>query len=207
MKVSDAELEISSVPPLLTDARSETSFILDDGAVVHTRAASVEDYQLVEDLHGRCSPASLVARYGARRPGFSVECWRRTADSPRSRVLLVSPDQSDHAVAMASMVERSNAPEVCDVAMLVADRSPDAFQSRGLGTRLADLVADLARDAGFKFLAVTSLWTNWRLLLIVEHLGGPVLPQTSYVRNMALLGLLPNSGLDVADELELRIAI
>ena len=207
MKVSDAELEISSVPPLLTDAKHDALFILDDGPVVHTRVASVEDYQLVEDLHGRCSPASLVGRYGARRPGFSVEEWRRIADSPRSRVLLVSPDQSDHVVAMASMVERSNAPEICDVAMLVADRSPDAYQSRGLGTRLADLVADLARDVGFKFLAVTSLWTNWRMLLIVEHLGGPVLPQTSYVRNMALLGVLPNGGLDVADELELRIAI
>ncbi|MDQ0765662.1 GNAT family N-acetyltransferase [Streptomyces canus] len=207
MKTSDAELEISSVPPLLTDVRHDTPFILDDGSVAYTRAAVVEDYPLVEDLHARCSAASLVGRYGARRPGFSAAEWRRMADSPRSRVLLVTPDQSDRVVAMASMVERSNAPEVCDVAMLVADRSPDAYQSRGLGTRLADLAADLARDTGFKSLAVTSLWTNWRMLLIVEHLGGPVLPQTSYVRNMAMLGLLPNSGLDVADEIELRIEL
>ncbi|GAB2331530.1 GNAT family N-acetyltransferase [Streptomyces variabilis] len=207
MKISDTELEISSVPPLLTDVRYDTPFILDDGSVVYTRAATVEDYGLVENLHARCSPASLVGRYGARRPEFSIAEWGRMTDSPRSRVLLVTADRSDHVVAMASMAERSNAPEVCDVAMLVTDRAPDAYQSRGLGTRLADLVADLAREAGFKFLAVTSLWTNWRMLLIVEHLGGPVLPQTSYVRNMALLGLLPNAGLDVADEIELRIAL
>ncbi|WP_037620199.1 GNAT family N-acetyltransferase [Streptomyces aureus] len=195
------------MPPLLTDARHDTLLVLDDGTIAYARVATVEDHPLVEDLHARCSVASLFARYGGRRPGFSSAEWQHMVDSPRSRVLLVTPDQSDHVVAMASMVAHVRAPEVCQVSLLIADTPADAYQSRGLGTRLADLVADLARDAGFTSLAVTLLWTNWRMLLIVEHLGGPVLPQTSYVRNMALLGLLPNSGLDVADELELRIAL
>ncbi|MET7783857.1 GNAT family N-acetyltransferase [Streptomyces mirabilis] len=195
------------MPPLLTDARCDTLLVLDDGTITYARTATAEDYPLVEDLHARCSTVSLFARYRGSRPGFSSTEWQRMADSPRSRVLLVTADQSDHVVAMASMVEGSRAPEACEVALLVADLPPDAYQSRGLGTRLAGFVADLARDAGFTSLTLTSLWANWRMLLIVEHLGGPVLPQTSYVRNMALLGLLPNSGLDVADEIELRIAL
>lgn len=131
MKTSHAELEISSVPPLLTDTGHDAPFVLDDGTVACTRTAVVEDYPLVDDLHTRCSTASLARRYGARRPGFSVAEWQRMVNSPRSRVLLVTPDQSDHVVAMASMVERSNAPEMCDMAMLIADRPPDAYQSRG----------------------------------------------------------------------------
>ncbi|MFJ3825039.1 GNAT family N-acetyltransferase [Streptomyces nodosus] len=181
--------------------------MLDDGTITYARTATIEDYPLLEVLHARCSTGNLFALYRGRRPGFSAAEWRRIADSPRSRVLLVTADQSDHIVGMASMIDRPHAADACEVALLVADLPPHAYQARGLGTRLADLAADLARDAGFASLAVTSLWTNWRMLLIVEHLGGPVLPQTSYVRNMALLGLLPNSGLDVADELELRIAL
>ncbi|MFJ8636991.1 GNAT family N-acetyltransferase [Streptomyces sp. NPDC093568] len=195
------------MPPLLTDARRNTLLVLDDGTITYARTATIEDYPLLEDLHARCSTGSLFPLYRGRRPGFSAAEWQRIVDSPRSRVLLVTADQSDHAVAMASMIESSRAPEACEVALLVADLTPHAYQSRGLGTRLADLVADLARDAGFTSLTVTSLWTNWRMLLIVERLGGPTLPQTSYVRNMALLGLLPSSGLDVADEIELRIAL
>jgi GNAT superfamily N-acetyltransferase len=195
------------VPPLLTGARRDTLLVLDDGTITYARAATVDDHPLVEDLHARCSVTSLFARYGGRRPGFSCAEWQHLVDSPRGRILLVTLDQSDHVVAMASMIERARTPDVCEVSLLVADSAPETYQSRGLGTRLADLVADLARDAGFTSLAVTLQWTNWRMLLIVEHLGGPVLPQTAYVRNMAVLGLLPNSGLDVADELDLRIVL
>lgn len=195
------------MPPLLTEARRRTPLVLDDGAIAWARVAEVEDHDLVEDLHEQCSATSLFARYRERQPGFSAAEWQHLVDSSRSCVVLVAPDQSDHVVAMASLVEHARAPEVCEVSLLVADSDQAAYQSRGLGTRLAGLVADLARDAGFSTLAVTVQWTNWRALLIVEHLGGPVLPQTSYVRNMAMLGVLPNSGLDVADELELRIAL
>jgi hypothetical protein len=195
------------VPPLLTDARRNTALVLDDGRIAYARTATVEDYPLVEELHARCSAGTLSALYRGSRPRFSAAEWQRIVDSPRSRVLLVTSDQSDHVVAMALMIEGSRAPDSCQVSLLVADLPPEDYQARGLGTRVADLVADLARDAGFASLTVTSLWTNWRMLLIVEHLGGPVLPQTSYVRSMALLGVLPNSGLDLADEIELRIAL
>lgn len=196
------------MPPFRTTIRPEDAFALVDGTIVHPRLATVDDYPLVEGLHARCSAASLAGLYGARRPGLPLAEWRRMAGIPRSRVLLVTPEaRSDHVVAMACVVEVPNAPEVGDVAILVADQPPDAYQSRGLGTRLADLLAEAALDTGFGYLAVKALWTNWRMMLIVEHLGGPALPQTSYVRNMALLGLLPNAGLDAADEIELRIAL
>ncbi|MDX2514576.1 MULTISPECIES: GNAT family N-acetyltransferase [Streptomyces] len=195
------------MPPLITDARRNTLLVLDDGTITYARTATIEDYPLLEDLHAQCSTGNLFALYRGRSPGFSAAEWQAIAESPRSRVLLVTADQSDHIVAMASMIESPRAPEACEVALLVADLPPHAYQARGLGTRLADLAADLARDAGFTSLTVASLWTNWRMMLIVEHLGGPTLPQTSYVRNMALLGLLPHSGLDVADEIELRIAL
>ncbi|MEV0937666.1 GNAT family N-acetyltransferase [Streptomyces phaeochromogenes] len=196
------------MPPFHTTIRPEDAFALVDGTIVHPRLATVDDYPLVEGLHSRCSAASLAGLYGAHRPGLPPAEWRRMAGIPRSRVLLVTPAaRSDHVVAMASVVEVPNAPEVGDVAILVADKPPDAYQSRGLGTRLADLLAKAALDTGFSYLAVKALWTNWRMMLIVEHLGGPALPQTSYVRNMALLGLLPNAGRDVADEVELRIAL
>ncbi|WP_405542704.1 GNAT family N-acetyltransferase [Streptomyces phaeochromogenes] len=196
------------MPPSLTTVRPEDAFALVDGTIMYPRLATVDDYPLVEELHARCSSVSLASLYAARRPAPPQTEWRRAAEIPRNRVLLVTPEgRSDHVVAMASVAEVPNAPEVGDVAILVADQPPDAYQSRGLGTRLADLLAEAARNTGFGFLTIKAPWTNWRMLLIVEHLGGPALPQTPYMRNMALLGLLPNADLDVADEIELRIAL
>ncbi|WP_416974627.1 GNAT family N-acetyltransferase [Streptomyces sp. 4F14] len=195
------------MPSLLTDTRRAMLLTLDDGTIAHARPAAVKDLPLIDDLHSRCSTGSLTACYGGHLPGFTSMEWRRRADSPRHCVLLVTPAGSDGVVAMASMTESPDAPDTCEMKLLVADRSEASFQSRGLGTALAGLVADLARDTGFASLAVSLSWANWRMLLIVEHLGGPVLPQTSYVRNMAMLGLVPNRGLDVADAIDLRIVL
>jgi hypothetical protein len=51
---------------------------------------------------------------------------------------------------------------------------------------------------------VTVAETNWRALAIVEHLGGPTLPQTAYLRDMALLGVRPDA-LQPGQDVELRI--
>ncbi|WP_405576446.1 alpha/beta fold hydrolase [Streptomyces sp. NBC_01092] len=82
---------------------------------------------------------------------------------------------------------------MCDVAILIADQAPENYQSLGLGTALADLAADRARGIGFHTLSVTTYETNWRVLAIIEHLGGPVLSHTAHLRGMALLGVRPDA--------------
>jgi GNAT superfamily N-acetyltransferase len=107
---------------------------------------------------------------------------------------------------MTSLAEVPGEREVCDIAMLIADIAPDNYQGRGLGTRLADHAADLARDLGFRSLSVTSAPSNWRVWLIVEHLGGPSLPHTAHLRTMALLGAMPPV-LSFGDAIDLRIPL
>ncbi|HEY8983359.1 MAG TPA: GNAT family N-acetyltransferase [Streptomyces sp.] len=192
---------------LLTVVDLDVPLGLDDGTITHARTAAAEDFPLVDDFHTRCSAASLFARYGRRRPAITSSEWRRMTDGPRTRVLLVTPGTSDRVVAVATMTESPGAPDTCGMGLLVADCPGAAYQSRGLGTRLADLVSELARGMDFTSLVVTPEWTNWRMFLIAEHLGGPALPQTPYVRNMALLGSLPRTGRKTAKKIKLRVTL
>ncbi|MGW0334331.1 GNAT family N-acetyltransferase [Streptomyces sp. NPDC003011] len=193
------------MPPLLTP--SATTMLLDDGTATHTRRANEDDFPLIEDLHARCSPTSRTQRYGTHRAGLTPEQWNRLVQRPRGRVLLTTPhDAPSCAVAMTSLAQVPGEPDVCDLAMLIADRAPDNYQGRGLGTRLADHSADLARELNFRALSVTSSPANWRVWQIVEHLGGPALPHTAHLRTMALLGALPTV-LDTDGAIDLRIPL
>ncbi|MEU5486017.1 GNAT family N-acetyltransferase [Streptomyces mirabilis] len=193
------------MPPLLTDGA--TTMLLDDGTAAYTRQASADDFPLIEDLHARCSPTSRTLRYGTDRTSLAPAQWDRLVQRPRGRVLLTTPhDAPSCAVAMTSLAQIPGEPAVCDLAMLIADVAPDNYQGRGLGTRLADHAADLARELNFRALSVTSSPANWRVWQIVEHLGGPALPHTAHLRTMALLGALP-SVLDADGEIELRIPL
>jgi GNAT superfamily N-acetyltransferase len=195
----------TSVPSLLTDGA--TTMFLDDGTVAHTRQASGDDFPLIEDLHARCSSSSRTQRYRTARTGLTPSQWDRLVRRPRGGVLLTTPqDHPSCAVAMTSLAEVPGEPDVCDVAMLIADLAPRNYQGRGLGTRLADHAADLARSLNFRALSVTSSPANWRVWLIVEHLGGPTLPHTAHLRDMALLGALP-SVLDAGGAVDLRIPL
>lgn len=191
---------------LLTTS-DQTTTILGDGSLTHTRRASSEDYALAADLHARCSPAGRAQRYGGGKPGLSKAEWTGWMERRASFVLLTTPAQTPRrAVAMTCIAELADEPGVCDIALLITDQAPDNYQSLGLGTALADLAADLARASGFHTLAVTTSLTNWRALAIVEHLGGPVLPHTAHLRNMALLGVRPDLGRP-AQDIDLRIRL
>ncbi|MEU1601279.1 GNAT family N-acetyltransferase [Streptomyces sp. NPDC005708] len=192
--------------PLLT-ATDHTTTVLDDGSVTHSRLATVGDYPLVEALHAMCSLASRARRYGAGKPGLSLAEWTAMVERPKALALLTTTDEEPtRAVAMTYLAEVTDESGVADIAILIADEAPRSYQSLGLGTALADHAADLARESGFHSLSVTVAETNVRALAIVEHLGGPALPQTPYLRGMALLGANPDA-LFAGEDLELRIQL
>ncbi|MEV6403933.1 hypothetical protein AB0M58_13440 [Streptomyces bobili] len=141
------------MPPLLTP--SATTMLLDDGTATHTRRANEGDFPLIEDFQARCSPTSRSQRYGTHRAGLTSELWGQLVQRPCGRVL--PHDAESRAVAMTRLAQVPGEPDVCDLARLIADRPPDNYQGRGLGTRLADHAA----------------WRVWR---IVERLGGPRCP-------------------------------
>ncbi|MGW9031340.1 GNAT family N-acetyltransferase [Streptomyces sp. NPDC055722] len=194
--------------PLLTPTdNTSTTTALANGSLVHSRLATVDDHPLVEGLHAMCSLASRARRYCGGKPGLSLSEWTDMVQRPKAFALLTFPEGDPaRAIAMTYLAQVTDEPDVADVAILIADQAPDSFQSLGLGTALADLAADLARDNGFHTLSVTVAETNVRALAIVEHLGGPQLPQTAYLRSLALLGTRPDT-LQLGHDVELRIQL
>ncbi|WP_328373214.1 hypothetical protein OG800_49890 (plasmid) [Streptomyces sp. NBC_00445] len=196
------------MPTLLSKRAPSTPLILDDGLITRTRLATPDDYRHVVDVHARCSLTSRANRYRAARFGLSLREWQRLVTGPRNRVLLTTPHSApDHVVAMTTMAELPDEPDVCDIAILIADLAPDSYQSRGLGTQLAKHVVALAGGIGYAAVSATVAATNWRALLLVEHVGGPALPQTAHLRTMALLGALAVPDPAPSDEVELRIQL
>lgn len=196
------------MPSLLSTHAPSIPLILDDGVLTHTRPATVADYARVQDFHARCSTTSRANRYGAGRSGLTEDEWQRLLAGPRNRVLVTTPAKDlERVVAMTTLAEFLRNPGTCDLAVLIADLSPDAFQSRGLGTQLAKHAVDLASNLGFTTLSATVAATNWRALLIMEHLGSPALPQTAHLLNMSLLGALPVPDPTPSDEVELRVTL
>ncbi|MFC9080834.1 GNAT family N-acetyltransferase [Streptomyces sp. NPDC057062] len=196
--------------PLLTAPHHSSHSIttaLDNGWVVHTRQAHLSDYAHVVGLHAMCSLASRARRYAAGKPTLSLTEWTDMVERPRALALLTVPDgDPTRVIAMTYLAEVTAEAGVADLGILIADQAPDSFQSLGLGTALADHAARLARESGFHTLSVNVADTNVRALAIVEHLGGPSLPQTPYLRSMALLGADPDA-LHAGGDVELRIAL
>ncbi|MEV8544452.1 GNAT family N-acetyltransferase [Streptomyces sp. NPDC051572] len=194
------------MPSLLSKRAPGTPLALDDGVITRTRPASLDDHGHVQDLHTRCSPTSRANRYGTGRAGPTSSEWQRLLTGPCNRVLLTTLDgAADRVIAMTTLVQIPDQPDVCEVSVLIADRPPNMCQSLGLGTQLARHAASLATAAGFTELSATVAATNWRALRIVETLGGPILPQTAHLSTMALLGALRVPDPTPADEVDLRI--
>lgn len=132
----------SQTPP--ASAPEESDVVLRTGATARLRPIRPQDALAVEQLHARLSPESLYFRY-LGMPGTSAGAkatWICSADG-LDQVVLVA-ESGDRIVAVAGYYRDARRPERAEVAFTVED----AVQGQGVGTRLLERLAEIARARG-----------------------------------------------------------
>jgi GNAT superfamily N-acetyltransferase len=133
----------------MTTPRADTSqcdVVLRDGSTLLIREARAEDEPDLRRFYDELSRESAYFRFLAVRKHHETEIARiRNADPVNDLVLVGEAD--GHVLAVASYARNRQAPHRADVAFAIAD----ALQGRGVGTRLLERLAEIARQHGITF--------------------------------------------------------
>jgi GNAT superfamily N-acetyltransferase len=157
---AQALVELSGA--MLRRQEGQTTLLLPDGAELTLRAATIDDFDAVRDLHARSSAASLQRRYLGGAPTDS-RLAQLLEPSGAGRTLLALA--GDKVVAMGNLLAEG---DLGEVAMLV----DDDWQRRGVGTALLRRLYAYAEQAGFAALIAHTAADNVAMLRTLRRLGG-----------------------------------
>jgi RimJ/RimL family protein N-acetyltransferase len=132
---------------------------LSDGTRVRIRPISPDDKRLLADSLGRLSEQTVYRRFMAPKPRFTAaELRYLTEVDGQDHVALVAElaDEPRELVAVARFVRLVEDRHTAEAAVVVGD----AFQGRGLGTKLALMLADEARMRGIRRFSAAMLSDN-----------------------------------------------
>jgi RimJ/RimL family protein N-acetyltransferase len=133
------------------------------GVELLVRALVPTDEPAVRDLHAQCSPETLRWRYfGVSSQLEHLLTW--VFDRAQGQALGVFAH--GRLVGLANLMD-PDAAGAGEVAFLLAD----AWQNRGLGSQLVDLVTDLGRDEGARSLHADVTLDNGRMRTLFARRG------------------------------------
>jgi ribosomal protein S18 acetylase RimI-like enzyme len=138
-------------------------FLLTHPVLARTRRVTEADWPLVDVLHRRCSPESLLRRWGrmhlTRRDLVRLlahnTCWITTTEADGT------------PIALSSVGAVSREEGVVDLGLLVAD----AHHCQGIGIALARHAAEHARAHGTHTLSAYTEASNAPVLRLLDRLG------------------------------------
>ena len=138
---------------------------LRDGSSVPVRPLQADDGERLRRLFFRLSPLSVYRRFMSPLPAPSDAGISRLLDvDHRDREALAALD-GDEIMAVARYARRPGT-QVAEIAIVVADD----WQHRGLGQRLLEQLAELARRRGIERLEASVLGDNTPALHLVRGL-------------------------------------
>ncbi|NOT60206.1 MAG: GNAT family N-acetyltransferase [Acidobacteria bacterium] len=154
--------------------------LLRDGALLRMRALQREDRTALEELFQRCSPDSIRFRFLFPLKALSNDMLNLLTDvNDTSRVALAvlhGTGADERIVAVGRYFAQEKRPHVAEVSFLVED----AWQRRGIGSRLLDALADIARTHGITRFAADVLADNRTMLSVFRKAGYALSATTSY---------------------------
>jgi GNAT superfamily N-acetyltransferase len=163
---------------------------LGDGSRVLLRPVHPDDKRLLVEGFGRMSPRARFQRFLA-----PVE-----ALTPRQVAYLSEVDHHDHVawgildgeepVAVARIVRFKDAPTEADVAISVID----AYQRRGIGRLLIEVLAAAARARGIGVFHFDVLGENRAMLGLVDALRGLRVAEGEVVHAIVPVAVIPPPG-------------
>jgi AcrR family transcriptional regulator/RimJ/RimL family protein N-acetyltransferase len=141
---------------------------LKGGETVWIRLARPEDADAISAMHERCSEQTLYRRYlqaGSEWRGINL---RRLSGGHRGATL-VAMSEDGAIVALGNLFP--NEPVDDALAAEIAVIVEDAFQRRGIGSRMLRHMLQLADELGFKEVVGTVLAGNTEMLQLLEVSG------------------------------------
>jgi acetyl coenzyme A synthetase (ADP forming)-like protein len=142
--------------------------VLRTGATIRLRPVRPEDTPAVERLHARLTPESLYFRY-LGLPGADTMARKAAAicaADGRNQLVLVA-EAADRIVAVAGFYPDPKRPSRAEVAFTVED----AVQGQGVGTRLLERLAEIARERGVTAFVADVHPENRRMLEVFANCG------------------------------------
>ena len=137
---------------------------LGDRDTVWIRLARPEDADAVEAMHDRCSDKSLHRRYLSAVGRWREVTLRRLSGGHRGATLVVMSEQGE-IVGLGHVFPD---PDAQGRAAELAEIIEDAYQGRGIGTRLLRHMLELAGQLGFDEVTATVLAENTDMLRLLE---------------------------------------
>lgn len=142
---------------------------LSDNTLIYTREIRPSDKDEIQHGLQSLSEASRHKRFLGPKPSLSSAELRYLTEvdgSDHYAIVAVSPDAEDHIVAVARYVRHEPGGPDAEVAITVADY----LQGKGLGSLLARLISDAARERGVKRLTASMASDNRAALKLMVHI-------------------------------------
>jgi predicted CoA-binding protein/RimJ/RimL family protein N-acetyltransferase len=143
-----------------------TDVVVRDGSTVCVRQAEERDVQALLHWLRSLSPRSLYFRFHGTPALTDAHVRALVGLSEGSAVTLVA-ESGGRIVAFAGYYRDPDAPERAEVAFAVSD----AVQGHGIGTRMLERLANLARPAGITTFDAYVLTDNTRMLDVFRDSG------------------------------------
>jgi RimJ/RimL family protein N-acetyltransferase len=129
------------------------------------------DVVTVRQVFDQLSPRSRNQRFLTAKPRLTSADLRSLTDvDGRDHVALVARDEAGHAVGIARFVRDRDDPATAEVAVTVVD----AWQDRGLGTRLAQALRDRALELGVTRISLAMAQDNDAAVRLMHRIAGDV---------------------------------
>ena len=147
-------------------AHEERDVVLRSGSTLRIRPIRTDDAGRLVDFYGRLSPDSLYFRFFAPSRVDSAAAARFCRVDYDSQYAFVG-DAGGRIVAIAQYFRLPKHPDRAEIAFAVED----ALQRQGIGTRLLDRLADVARSRGIRTFEADYLARNKRMADVFRNCG------------------------------------
>ena len=148
----------------MTNDEATIDVVLRDGSTVGLRRADEQDVDALFQFLGSLSPQSLYYRFLGH---LSVSATRVLDLTVAKGCAALVAESGGRVVAFAGFYRDPVSADRAEVAFAVSD----AMQGHGLGTRLLERLADIARDEGIRAFDAYVLGENRRMLDVFRDSG------------------------------------
>jgi acetyl coenzyme A synthetase (ADP forming)-like protein len=146
--------------------QEEWDVVLRDGATVHLRPYRETDARKVREFLGGLSPDTIYLRFFCVLPVDRVDLAALASSDPAARYTLLA-EGGGRVLSLASYARSPDAASEAEVAFVIAD----SVQGRGLGTRLLEVLAEVARAHDITTFTAHVLGQNGRMLQVFRESG------------------------------------
>jgi acetyl coenzyme A synthetase (ADP forming)-like protein len=154
--------------PMATALTSDWDVVLRDGSTLHLRPFDALDAPRVREFIASLSPETLRLRFFGLVSPEAFDMAGLDSSRPDRRFSILAEGRG-RVLGLATYVRADETPAAAEAAFMVSD----ALQGRGLGTRLLELLAGVAKENGIETFTAHVLPHNRRMLDVFHESGFP----------------------------------